>query len=187
MPNAVVTELLAAQNQFKNLAKTAVNPHFGNGYTPLPDVLDAVRPILTKHGLVLTQTMRVENGLPILVTTIHHKDGDTLTSEYPLIPARNDPQGLAGALTYARRYALMALLGIASDDDDGNRASATHTCHIHDAPMFPTKRMNGTYVLAHKADPKDPNSWCLGLGVGVGFETKEDTEPKEDTGKKKSK
>jgi hypothetical protein len=60
----------------------------------------------------------------VLVTRLIHESGEWLGSRYPVHPVKADPQGEGSALTYARRYALMALVGIAPEDDDGNAANA---------------------------------------------------------------
>lgn len=86
-------------------------------------------PILSKNGIVLTQSpsfTQIENTLvPTLVTTIIHADsGETTATEMLLMHAKDDPQGQGSAITYARRYSLLSILGLVADeDDDGNSAS----------------------------------------------------------------
>jgi hypothetical protein len=84
-----------------------------------------VLPILHANGLLMTQTTDIMGDMPVVVTTIYHAEtGDCIYGSYPLVSMdKNDPQKLGGSLTYARRYALLALLGIATEDDDA--ASAT--------------------------------------------------------------
>jgi len=68
-----------------------------------------------------------ESGAPVLVTRIIHTSGEHIEGEFPLVcKDPNDPQKLGSAVTYARRYALSAALGITADDDDG-QAAAGHT------------------------------------------------------------
>lgn len=91
-------------------------------YADLSDVIECYRKPLSANGLSVTQTMRIDGGHLILVTTLIHKSGQWKDSEYPL-QAYNRPQEQGSAITYARRYAVTALLGIAAeDDDDGNAA-----------------------------------------------------------------
>lgn len=121
-------QLIAALKDFsaaaKNPAKTATNPHFRSTFAPLPEVLDYVRPALAQHGLTITQ---LTDGYE-LITLLLHTSGEWLSSRYPLHPAKDDPQGLGSAVTYARRYTLLAMLGLAGDDDDdGNTASGLST------------------------------------------------------------
>jgi hypothetical protein len=101
------------------------NPHFKSRYADLATVLKTVRPVLSKHGIALTQTTRVEDdGRMLLETRLHWSDEEGVWY-YPVSPTKNDPQGLGSAMTYARRYALQAIVGVAADDDDdGNAASA---------------------------------------------------------------
>jgi pyruvate/2-oxoglutarate dehydrogenase complex dihydrolipoamide acyltransferase (E2) component len=116
----LIASLLAFSATAKNPAKTATNPHFRSTFPPLPEVLDYVRPALAQHGLTVSQ---LTEGYE-LVTLLMHTSGEWLSSRYPLHPTKDDPQGLGSAITYARRYALLAMLGLAGDDDDdGNAAS----------------------------------------------------------------
>lgn len=118
------TALIAVAKEIQNPIKTAENPHFRSKFAPLCEILTVVRPLLAKHGLVMTQATDVTEHGPVLVTTIHASDGTHITGRYPLEPSKKDPQGYAAAVTYARRYALTAMLGIAGDDDDDGNLSA---------------------------------------------------------------
>ena len=82
-------------------------------------------PVLSAHGIALIQPTRFRDGITVVETyLIHGESGEYLGCEYPVVPSKADPQGLGSALTYARRYSLCSLLGIAADDDDdGNAAS----------------------------------------------------------------
>lgn len=121
--------LAAAQRELKNPYNTADNPFFKSKYAPLPDVLNEIRPVLAKYGLSLIQSPAVsEKGIGV-ETLLLHKSGQHIAFDpYFLTPAKNDPQTAGGAITYARRYALNAILGIAGEeDDDGNTASGNST------------------------------------------------------------
>lgn len=113
--------LAKAQAEMKAAPLNKVNPHFKSKYADLPAVIDAVRPALTKHGLSVTQTTRIAEGGLVLVTTLHHASGETLSGEYPLPVGK--PQEMGSAITYARRYSLAALCCIAADEDDDANAS----------------------------------------------------------------
>lgn len=115
--------LAKAQKVIKSAAKDATNPHFKSKYADLPAVWDACREPLTTNGLSVTQTTRVlDNGTMSLVTTLLHTSGEWVEGDYLLNPVKTDPQGFGSAMTYARRYALMAIAGIAPDEDDGESA-----------------------------------------------------------------
>lgn len=115
--------LAAFQGEVGAAKRDGKNPHFRNTYATLASVIEAVKPA-TKHGLSHTQTLKREGEALLLVTTLRHKDGHSVDSLIPLVLG-NDWQKFGSAYTYARRYALMGIYGIASsdDDDDGTAAS----------------------------------------------------------------
>jgi len=129
-PN-MYTDLIAAQQEFPTIRKdnTANVPTKSGGsfkytYADLADILDAVRPVLHKHNFALVQATDVENGDMLVITRLHHTSGESVVGRYPVRCANpSNPQDVGGALTYARRYALMALLGLAAEDDDAQTAS----------------------------------------------------------------
>lgn len=128
--NEISDALAKAQVELKPPAKTKtakVQTKAGGSYTfnyvDLADVLDSVRPALGSNGLSVMQGVGFCDGKPSLQTRLMHKGGQWVESEYPL-KFDGDPQQRGSELTYARRYALCALLGIAAeDDDDGNVAA----------------------------------------------------------------
>lgn len=132
-PNTLAEALAAAQLEITDPAKDAVNPHFRSRYADLATVLKTVRPVLARHGLAITQTTQVdEQGRLLLVTRLHWRD-EELVGYYPIQPVKADPQGYGSALTYARRYTIQAIVGVAADDDDdGNAASAAPSKPAHD-------------------------------------------------------
>ena len=87
-------------------------------YADLQDVLASVREPLAKHGLSVTQMTQEFAGQVELVTLLLHSSGEWLRSVYPVKAKTERPQEFGSALTYARRYTLSALLGIASEEDD---------------------------------------------------------------------
>lgn len=95
---------------------------YGYKYADLADVIDCYREPLSKHDLALTQTLRVDEGHMVLRTTLLHKSGQWIASEYPLANY-NRPQEQGSAITYARRYSVTSLLGIAAEDDDDGQAA----------------------------------------------------------------
>lgn len=117
--------LTGAQKAIGHASKSSVNPHFKSKYADLAAVIDAVKGPLNDNGIAFYQSCAVrDGGEVVLCTTLSHTSGQWLKSEYPLRPSKPDPQGFGSALTYARRYCLAAIVGIASEeDDDGNEAS----------------------------------------------------------------
>lgn len=118
-----LTEALAkAQATMENATLNKVNPHFKSKYADLAAIFDAVRKPLAAQGLIVTQTTELREGGFVLVTTLAHSSGQFIKSEYPL-PAAGKPQEVGSALTYARRYSLSAIAGIAADEDDDANAA----------------------------------------------------------------
>jgi hypothetical protein len=128
-PN-VYAALAAAQAEMGMALKDSVNPAFKSKYADLASVIEAVRGPLTRHGISFHQPL-VESEFGRGVKTIlSHGPSDThIECVVPLIVGRNDMQGLGSAITYARRYGLMGMAGIAADDDDGNAAAASVQTH----------------------------------------------------------
>jgi hypothetical protein len=116
--------LAKAQSEIEVAIKDAKNPHFKSSYATLASTWDALRAPLTKNGLSVVQAGKLIDGKQILVTRLEHSSGEFRESEILLINQKNDMQGLGSAWSYARRYALQAIAGIAQDDDDGNAAVA---------------------------------------------------------------
>lgn len=112
--------LAMAQGAFGHASKDATNPHFKSRYATLASVLDAVREPLAKNGLSVVQfPMLDDDGKRLTIeTTIAHAGGASLSSRLSAGVPDSRPQTLGSAISYLRRYALMAALGVAADDDD---------------------------------------------------------------------
>lgn len=121
--------LAKAQGAMHNAEKTANNPGFNRKYATLAAVWDACREPLAANGLAVVQRVGGGDGRVILTTDlIHAESGEFMRSRW-VVPAdvearRNAVQALGSATTYARRYALAALVGVAVEDDDGEGAGA---------------------------------------------------------------
>ena len=120
MPD-LVKALCKFQADVGPIHKDAAGQH--SKYATLQSVLATISPVLSKHGLVVTQTF--DGG--DLITTLHHISGETVTSTVPLIAdgGRNPLHSWGGAVTYQRRYAILAILSLAAgiEDDDGQSAT----------------------------------------------------------------
>jgi hypothetical protein len=119
--------LLAVQSELPTaIHKDAENPHFKSKYVTLDGLLAVTRPALNKHGIVLMQwPERAEDGELVLTTRLTHAAaGESHETSMVLLPPKGDPQGQGSAITYARRYSLMAILGLAADDDDDGNAGS---------------------------------------------------------------
>ena len=144
-----LTEALAkAQNMIQGAVKDSENPYFKSSYADLASVWEACRKPLTQNGLAIIQITRMIEGKLYLETILSHISGESVSGLYPINPMRQekdkdvatcqegqdvkwkpskwvaaeDPQSLGSALTYARRYALAAIVGVAPEDDDGEGA-----------------------------------------------------------------
>jgi hypothetical protein len=117
--------LAAAQGEMTSAAKDATNPHFKSRYATLASVWEAIRKPLTANGLSVSQILETEPGGVAVRTMLLHASGQWLASRYVMpVGERLTPQAMGSAITYARRYALSAIVGIApDDDDDGNSAT----------------------------------------------------------------
>jgi hypothetical protein len=120
----IATALVKAQKAFQPALKTSTNPHFRSRYADLSACVEAVVDALNANGIYLLQkNYDCANGV-MVETVFVHESGEMLECGIVHFPAvKHDPQGYASALTYARRYSLMAACGIAPEDDDGNAAS----------------------------------------------------------------
>ena len=121
----IASALVKAQGELNAVHKDGNNPHFRSKYATLQNIVESTRDTLRKHGLAVVQTFSETDGSYIsLNTTLLHESGEYISGTFSMRPSKVDPQGLGSATTYARRYALSAILGIVTDeDDDGNMAS----------------------------------------------------------------
>ena len=123
----LASALALAQGEIENAHKSAANPFFKSKYADLAEVINTLKPVFAKHGLSYTQmpSGMDENGKVTVETMLMHKSGEWLLSSITLpMTGKTDSQAVGSAITYARRYALAAVCGIAQEDDDGNAASA---------------------------------------------------------------
>jgi hypothetical protein len=120
----IATALVKAQKAFGPALKSNTNPHFRSKYADLSACVEAVIDALNDNGIALVQQTHECEGGVMVETVFIHESGETLSSGKLHVPAsKHDAQGYGSALTYARRYSLMAACGIAPEDDDGNAAT----------------------------------------------------------------
>jgi len=101
------------------------NPHFGNDYASYNAVREAITPTLDMLGIVVVQTPIILDGIDVLNTRVYMPDNpsDFIESNVRLLVPKGEMQQYGGSLTYARRYSLVTLFNLATEDDDGNLAS----------------------------------------------------------------
>jgi hypothetical protein len=120
---AVVAALAEMPAVPKN--KTAATGSYSYQYADLPSILEAVRPVLARHGLAISQEVSTRDGYIQVTTLLLHKSGHWEAYGPLAMPAGQNAQASGSAITYARRYALTAVLGIAAEDDDDGQAVST--------------------------------------------------------------
>ena len=114
--------LLEVQKEAPALQRDGLNPHFKSKYVTLETVMQTVLPILNRHGVVLVQATDYDDNL--ITKLIHADTGELESTAMRMVMSKDDAQGYGSAMTYARRYAIMGMLGLVADaDDDGNAAS----------------------------------------------------------------
>jgi hypothetical protein len=124
--STIAKAFVQAKKEFAPALKTSSNPHFRSKYADLSGCLEAVNDALLNAGIAVYQETSESDTGVVVETVFLHESGEVLRGGKLHVPAaKHDPQGYGSALTYARRYSLMAACGIAAEDDDGNAASRT--------------------------------------------------------------
>jgi hypothetical protein len=125
---ASVAEALAkAHAEISSIERDGKNPHFKSRYATLDQILESVRPVLAKNGLIIVQgsdDTSDDHKYIIVKSSVIHSSGQWIETSVQVPVTKNDAHGLGSALTYGRRYSLGALLAISTQeaDDDGNAA-----------------------------------------------------------------
>ncbi len=152
--------MAAFQGKVKNPPRSADNPFYKSKYAPLEVVVDTAKPILNECGLSYIQSCSGDGSNISVTTLIMHSSGEWVETEPLIVKAeRATAQGAGSAITYARRYALAAALGLASDDDDdGNGAEpngtkgsqkpkAAHKCSDCHKDILPAKGRTAEQII----------------------------------------
>lgn len=140
----IAAALAKAQGEFKAIPKNKTGKVAGENksgrafsyeykYAALPDVLDGIRSALAGNGLMVTQPTLIVSNVIVLRTRVIHSSGQWIESDYPVCSITGEHQKMGAAMTYARRYALTSLIGVAADEDvDGNGAEGVRDDHASD-------------------------------------------------------
>jgi hypothetical protein len=131
--NELAAALAAAQGKIENASKDSANPYFRSRYADLASIWDAIRGPLSEHGLAVVQPVRVEGSSVTVTTLLAHASGQWISSDLTMTAQRqikdgggweklDTPQAIGSCITYARRYALAAMAGVAPEDDDAEGA-----------------------------------------------------------------
>jgi hypothetical protein len=145
--------LAAAQGEMEGASKDSLNPHFKNKYADLAAVWDACRTPLSKHGIAVIQPPCAQGPTVTVTTLLVHRSGEFIQSDLTMTAQQNTPQGIGSCITYARRYALQSMVGIAPEDDDGNAASSMTNGHAQRGPS----------IAIPKSAPDGFDEWLIDL------------------------
>ena len=140
------------QGQIQNIKKDCTNPYFNSKYASLDIIWEGIRKPLSENGLSLSQ---LPNG-NVLTTLLLHSSGEWISCDYDLKPLDQKPQSFGGVLSYARRYALSAVLGIATEDDlDGNEPSESPAKKAYEQKKSSAKKEPKIQImeLCNKLEP----------------------------------
>jgi len=121
---AIAPAIASFHSEVGKIAKKSENTFFKNKYAALPYILSAIAEPLKNAGLIILQMPKMTDKGNSLETVLMHTSGEWISEEYLMQPVKSDPQSMGSAITYARRYAIGAILNLNIDvDDDGNKAS----------------------------------------------------------------
>ena len=131
---AIAPALVKAQADIKSAIKDATNPHFRSKYADLASVVEAVKAPLLKQQIIFLQGVHDALDGVAVETMLLHASGEWISSTLRLPATKQDAQGYGSAITYGRRYGLMAICGVPAEDDDGN-AAAVATVNAKGVPL----------------------------------------------------
>ncbi len=135
-----IKALAKAQTEMGKAIKNAKNPHLKSNYADLGSVMEACFDALHANGFAIMQPCGADERGQYVETVLAHASGDTFTSRVHLVVGKNDMQGIGSAITYARRYGLLGMAGLAPEDDDGEATKATPRQQpANRAPAVPSK------------------------------------------------
>jgi len=135
-----------AQAVMAGAKKSAANPFFKSKYANLEEVIACIKEPFESNGLSFMQFPITEEDRAGVETIVMHESGEWISGSFMLKCSKLDPQGMASAITYARRYGIQSIAGIPSEDDDGNAASQ--------APKQPAMKPKGAIALLSSAESK---------------------------------
>lgn len=178
MSEAIYEAMAAAFAEMPGVPRNGKNPHFQSRYATLDDIVNAVRPVLAKHGLGFFQKPETdEHGRQGVRTLVFHKGGGVIDCGFTAVTPRKDgPHEQGSALTYAKRYALGAAFAICDvDDDDGNAAAAGGSQNGHGRPVArPTTAGAADFLKAvineTKMDQDDAKALCGDICKKLGID-----------------
>ena len=144
----LATALAIVQGQLTFAKKDSKNPFFKSNYADLESVWDACRELLSANGLAIMQFPGdYVDGNMTLTTVMTHSSGEWVAQNMSLPVSKPDAQGAGSAITYMRRYALAAIVGVVQADDDGNSASEKATIVAEKTPSITAQQIASINAL----------------------------------------
>tara|TARA_R110000782_G_scaffold218427_1_gene305805 strand:- start:26344 stop:26916 length:573 start_codon:yes stop_codon:yes gene_type:complete len=140
-----IKALCKAQKEMGAVVKNAKNPHLKSKYADLGSVMEACFDALHANGFAVMQPGGQDDFGPFVETVFAHETGELFRSKVYLVISKNDMQGVGSAWTYARRYGLLGMAGLAPEDDDGE---ATKRPRNDAPPPFDAKAVYDRIKLA---------------------------------------
>lgn len=136
---ALAAALAKAQGVMGAAHKDSNNPFFKSKYADLASVIDAIKAPFSSNGLSFVQCTDFDDAAVIVETVLMHSSGEWISGRLRMMPVKNDPQGIGSCVTYAKRYGLQAMVGVPSDDDDGEAATRSASPNRPQAVPMPQK------------------------------------------------
>jgi len=140
--NELALALSKAQSQITGALKDSANPFFKSKYADLAACWDACRKQLTDNNLSVIQTTDLAGDIVVVRTTLAHASGQWIAGVLPVKAKDDGPQAQGSGITYARRYALAAIVGLAQIDDDAEAAQGRAAPAVREIAKVDTKQVN---------------------------------------------
>jgi hypothetical protein len=154
--DALAAAWVKASGEMHDITKTqkANVGQYAYTFATLADLNEMARPIMAKHGLVITQTAATVGDEVAISTTVLHSSGQFVTAHPLTLPVGKTAQATGSAITYSRRYALMAMLGLATEDDDGAAAAPREAARTAPERRNPPQRTSTAPRQAAKPEAR---------------------------------
>jgi hypothetical protein len=172
--NELAAALATAQGQMKRALKDSENPFFQSKYADLASVWAACREPLSSNALSVVQSAKTSTPDGVMVdavvvtTLLMHTSGQWIENELAMVPKDSSPQAVGSAISYARRYALAAMVGVYQDDDDAQKAQPLPADKVAEfsEPLVPTGLDAVIKALKNEKADEMRKAWNDAMGLG---------------------
>ena len=154
---SLAIDLAKAQQELSNPKKSSENPYFKSKYADLSEVINVSKPTLALHGISVLQfpSYDYDKAIVSVETMMLHSSGEWISEILSIKALKTDAQSIGSVITYARRYALAAICGIAQEDDDGEAAGS----HEHPGRVDNSKTSNPLPVYEKRKVDANMEQW----------------------------